>query len=412
MQKLFWICLSSIIAGLLIRIPFGGGGILLSDILLPLFALGYLAPFIFIKKNLPKVSFLAPGLFFLTIAFFSYLLGSWELLLKEKILSFSYLIRFFSILTFGVATTDFIQNSKKDLIPSFFKNLWIIAGIIIAFGFLQFYFLPDIGGFSTLGGFDPHIGRFLGTWMDPNFIAGFLSFLLPVLFGKFYQSTNSKEKTILGILIILFLYALFLTFSRSGYLALISGLCFFFLLRDPKIILLGILLSSFGLIVNERAQKRTLELLGTTKSILLRDTDEIDATANLRIESWTKSFELWQKYPLLGIGYNTYRFRASEEGIVDESFFSAGGSDSTFLTILVTTGIFGFLSFSYFYFKLWFINLRRFFHTKNELFLGFVAGISALFFHSFFVNSLLFPHIFLVILFVAGILESKKIQKI
>lgn len=409
MQKLFWICLSSIIAGLLIRIPFGGGGILLSDILLPFFSSLYLGQLFFIKRNFPIVSFSNAGLFFLIIAFFSYLIGSWDLLLKEKILSFSYLVRFFSILVFGIATKNFIQNSKKEISEFFFQRLWIISGIIIAFGFLQFYLIPDIGNFSTLGGFDPHVGRFLGTWMDPNFIAGFLSFLLPLLFGKFYQSSNSKEKIKLGILIILFLYALFLTFSRSGYLALISGLFFFFLLRDPKIILLGILISILGIFTNERAQKRTFELFGTAKSILLRDTDEIDATANLRIESWSKSFELWKKYPAWGIGYNTYRFRAAEEGIVDESYFSAGGSDSTFLTILVTTGIIGFFSFSYFYFKLWIVNLKKFFHTKNELFLGFVSGISALFIHSFFVNSFLFPHIFLVVLFVAGILESKKI---
>ena len=415
MQKIFWICLFSIVCGLLVRIPIGGAGILLSDILLPIFAALYCIQKVLIERSFPRVSFFGPGMFFLLFAFLSFFFGAWDLFFQERLLSFFYLIRFFSILVFGVATMDFLQtkNKEKQKIQRelFFRNLLFVASTVVLLGYLQFYLFPDIGDYSTVGGFDPHTGRLLGTWMDPNFLAGFLGFLLPVMFGKFYNSVSRLEKIKLGILILIFLYALFLTFSRSGYLSLIVGMTFFFLFRDLKIILLGVVVAGFGLFTSERAQLRTIELVGTVKSIILQDTDEIDPTASLRIESWSKSFELWKKYPLLGIGYNTYRFRAAKEGLVDEDFFSAGGSDSTFLTILVTTGIFGFVVFAYFYAVLWITNLRRFLQTKNELYLGFVAGLSTMFVHSIFVNSFLFPHIFLVILFVAGILEIPVLKK-
>lgn len=412
MQKLFWACLFSIVFGLLVRIPIGGAGILLSDILLPIFSTLYVIQKILIKRSFHPTSFFGAGMFFLFFAFLSFLLGAWDLFFQERILSFSYLVRFFSILIFGVATMDYLQTKKKETQEKkrdlFFRNLWFVAGMVVFLGYLQFYLLPDIGEYSTVGGFDPHEGRFLGTWMDPNFLAGFLGFLLPVMFGKFYSSVSRSEKITLGILILIFLYALFLTFSRSGYLSLIVGLTFFFLLRDFKIILLGVVVAGLGLFSSERAQIRTIEFVGTIKSIVLQDTDEIDPTASLRIESWSKSFELWKKYPLFGIGYNTYRFRAAEEGVVDEEFFSAGGSDSTFLTILVTTGVFGVFAFTYFYLVLWVTNFRRFLRTGNELYLGFVAGLSTMLVHSIFVNSFLFPHIFLVILFVAGVLETSE----
>lgn len=412
MRYLFWACLLCLIPGLLIRIPFGGGGILLSDLLAPLFALLWLGQKLLIERELPSVKFILPALTFTVMALLSWVWGAWDLLLKEQILSFSYIVRFASIVIIGWSVLDRVtEDASNRVLIGLFK----IIGVVIGLGYLQFYVYPDISNFSTVGGFDPHIGRFLGTWMDPNFVGGLLAFILPVMLGFWYQSQNKKVKWWLGALILVSIYALFLTFSRSAYLAGIGGLGLFFLLRDPKIILVGIILASLGLVSSERAQKRVGELVGTMSSVVLRDTDEVDATAKLRVQSWQRSLTLFEKYPVLGIGYNTYRFRGAEEGVVDEKFFSAGGSDSTLLTVLVTTGILGFLAFMWFYLDLWVRNFARWrsaartssFLSGGELNLGFVAGWSAILVHSVFVNSLLFPLILIPIMVVAGVLESR-----
>jgi len=288
--------------------------------------------------------------------------------------------------------------------------LFWISGVTILLGYAQFVFIPDIGTWSTEGGWDPHTGRLLGTWMDPNFVAGFLGLIIPLAMGQWYDSESSKERFLLGGLILLFLGALFLTFSRSGYLAATMGLFLFFLFRDPKVILIGIVVVMIGIFSNERAQKRVMELAGTVTSIILQSSDEIDPTASLRIQSWMQSFELFQKRPILGIGFNTYRYIAAEEGIVDESNFSSGGSDSTLLTVLVTTGVVGCFAFLWFLFSIWFYSFHRFCRSysitkpseSQALYLGFSSGCVALFVHSFFVNSLLFPLILMVVLIVAG----------
>lgn len=440
MRYLFWICLLCLIPGLLIRIPFGGGGILLSDILVPLFALLWLGQKFLIDRSLPSFRFIVPALGFVVVALLSWVWGGWDLLLKEKILSFSYLVRFVGIVILGWSVIDQLNlcpPEKGELKGVLFKtktppnlpfsgerlqasdkillNLFGIIGVVVLLGYAQFYLIPDISKFSTVGGFDPHIGRLLGTWMDPNFVGGLLAFFLPLMIGYCYQSACRKTHIWLGALILLCVYALFLTFSRSAYLAGIGGLGLFFLLRDPKIILIGILLAGLGLATNDRAQQRVGELAGTMASVILRDTDEVDATAKLRVQSWQRSLELWQKYPVLGIGYNTYRFRGAEEGVVDEKYFSAGGSDSTLLTILVTTGVVGLIFFLWFYADLWVRNFVRWrraprvssFLSGGELYLGFVAGWSAILVHSVFVNSLLFPLIFMPIMVVAGVLESR-----
>ncbi len=410
MRYLFWACLLCLIPGLLIRIPFGGGGILLSDILAPLFALGWFVQKLLIDRQLPSFRFVAPALGFTVVALLSWVWGAWDLLLKEQVLSFSYIVRFVSIVFLGW----YVLDKKAVEVDKILLNLFKIVGVVVVLGYLQFYVYPDISKFSTVGGFDPHIGRLLGTWLDPNFVGGLLGFMLPVMLGYWYQTDNKKIKYWLGGLVLLSIYALFLTFSRSAYLAAVGGLAIFFLLRDPKIILVGILLATLGLVSSERAQQRVGELAGTMASVVLRDTDEVDATAKLRVQSWQRSLTLFEKYPVIGIGYNTYRFRGAEEGVVDENFFSAGGSDSTLLTVLVTTGVFGFLAFMWFYTDLWIRNFNRWrtaprrssFLSGGELNLGFVAGWSAILVHSVFVNSLLFPLIFMPIMVVAGVLEA------
>ncbi len=411
MKYFFWFCLALIIPGLLIRIPFGGAGILLTDIFLPLFSIIWLGKKFIFQENFPQNKFIISGFVFLGIGIISWLFGAYELDIKAKILSFSYLIRFFSILIFSWSASEQLAiNNKELMINNFLKNLFKILGFILFLGFLQFYLFPDIGKFSTEGGFDPHTGRFLGTWMDPNYLGGFLAFMIPFQIALFYKQKETINHIFIGGFIFLTLFALFLTFSRSAYLATVVGLFLFFFFHDRKMILIGIIIISFGILSNERATKRVGELVGTVKSIILLDTDEVDATASLRIENWKKSFELFQKYPLLGIGYNTYRFRAAEEGVVDENFFSAGGADSTLLTILVTTGIFGFFSFLYFCTKILFINLKRYLLKPQGIgiyYLAFVSGFLAILVHSLFVNSLLFPLIFLPVMTLAGVLERK-----
>lgn len=400
MQNFFWICLLLLIPGLLARVSFGGSGILATDILVPLFAVCWVGKKIIFNEKFPKCDFVGAGFAFVLVALVTWLIGAWSLDLSAKVLSFSYIIRIVTMLILGWAASEYFQDRS----PTFFKRFFLISGVVIALGFIQFIFIPDISLWSTEGGWDPHTGRLLGSWLDPNYLAGFLGFLLPIIVGAWYRKKNFW----LFCLGIIASVALFLTFSRSGYLAAVAGLGFFFLLRDWKIIILVLFVSILGLVSSERAQQRVEELSGTLASIVLQDTAEIDPTAKLRIQNWIKSFDLWKKYPVTGIGYNTYRWRAAEEGVVDESFFSAGAADGTHLTVLVTTGILGVLAYLWFLSILFWSPVQRWWKSKDERQLGFAMGVLSLLLHSVFVNSLLFPLIFLPVIVIAGVLQPAK----
>ena len=411
MRNFFWICLLLLIPGLLARIAIGGSGILTTDLLVPLFAALWVGKKIIFNEKFPKCDFIGAGFAFVLVATVTWLIGAWELDISAKILSFSYIVRIITMLIIGWAASEFfVQKSKttnyklQTIKEVFFKRFFFISAVVIVLGFIQFLLIPDISSFSTEGGWDPHIGRLLGTWLDPNYLAGFLGFLLPIIVGEWYRTKNKWFLLLIGATLV----ALFLTFSRSGYLAAIIGLGFFFLFRDWKILLLAAFIATLGLAASERAQKRVGELTGTMASIILQDTAEIDPTAKLRIQNWIKTLDLWKKYPATGIGYNTYRWRAAEEGVVDENYFSAGGADGTHLTVLVTTGIVGFLAYMWFLMTLFWKPIQRWLKTKNELQLGFAMGFLSLIIHSFFVNSLFFPLIFLPVIVIAGVLQPHK----
>jgi O-antigen ligase len=136
----------------------------------------------------------------------------------------------------------------------------------------------------------------------------------------------------------------------------------------------------------------------------------IDVTAQARIESWQNALEIAKDHPFLGIGFNNFRFAQSDYGFFNYpqtgNEHSGAGSDSSFLTILATSGILGFVIFIA---SLTVVLYKSFLLRKNFLaFATFVSFISIII-HSQFVNSLLFPLIMIWLWFLAGLafLESK-----
>jgi O-antigen ligase len=132
-----------------------------------------------------------------------------------------------------------------------------------------------------------------------------------------------------------------------------------------------------------------------------------DASARLRFASWDEAWQLFLEEPLIGQGYNRYKYAALELGTLkDLNIHSASGGDSSLLNILAMTGLLGTLPFLALYGllakKAW--DLR-----KTGYGLGFLSALCGLFVHCIFVNSLLFPLFMAPFWISAGLLhESAK----
>jgi O-antigen ligase len=285
----------------------------------------------------------------------------------------------------------------------FFRRL-LIGGMIVSMvliailGFLQLKYFPS---FLELGlyleGWDPHIGRLLSTWFDPNFIGGFLAFVLPVTIAlALYFKRKKKIRMAVFLLAasLIGLIALYLTFSRSGYLALIVSLGILTFFKSRKLLLGLIIAGIIGFTLSPRVQDRTIEAVDSAKGFIGLDSQKpLDPTAELRVYSWQFAREIIADYPLLGAGFGRYATEINHRGHGLLSDHSSGGSDSSLLTIWAQTGIFGLLSYLAIGFVAAVTAIRRI-RKKNDfdsyLLLGLLSGFAGMMVHSVFVNSLLY----------------------
>ena len=285
----------------------------------------------------------------------------------------------------------------------FFRKL-LIGGMIVSMvlisilGFLQLKFFPsflDLGMY--LSGWDPHEGRLLSTWFDPNFIGGYLAFVLPVTIALglyFKRNKQIRMAVLLAIASVVGLEALYLTFSRSGYLALIVSLGILTFFKSRKLLIALIIVGIIGFSLSPRVQERTVEAIDSAKGLIGLDSQKpLDPTAELRVYSWQFAREIIADYPLLGAGFGRYAFEINARGHGLLSDHSSGGSDSSLLTIWAQTGIFGLLSYLAIGYVAAITAIRRIWGRNDfdsYLLLGLLSGFSGIMVHSVFVNSLLY----------------------
>lgn len=393
----------------------------LNDLFIPFFVMIW----VFKKVSLDrkwKVPPLFPMITLWTIiAAFSLLINTTWLASNELIEGFLYLIRFIGYFFLYLIAYDEIKKNNN----SWEKILYGLIGgaiLIAIFGFIQLKIYPSFFELDMQDyGWDPHIGRLLSTWFDPNFVGGFLAFITCILFGIAifdYKNLLKKLPKLAGFSIIfaIIVAALYLTYSRSAYLACGIGLLVITGMKSRKMLLLALIVLGIAAIGLAQIQARFLDLWESFQSIM--DFDNFsslfnpDATSRLRVESWQDAVAVIKEHPWFGSGYNTFKYAQWHMGLVqDIEAHATTGSDSTLLTIFATTGVFGFIAYIWFYIKAIVDSIKNAVHKKSldlhqSYNLGLAGGLIALLLHSTFVNTLLFPHV-LVFFWIALALSAK-----
>lgn len=383
-------------AGEFARISVGGLDLLALDIIAPAVFAVWLIQSIIRKSAIPLDGGGGWLIAFWVIALISLVKSAASLPASEAMTATMHFIRFV-----GVSGLYFVaraMNGQRIII----ERALIASVILLAFsGFVILKFIPDFGeaGLADVG-WDPHIGRLTGTWLDPNFAGGAFAFFIALIGSRLLSTRKVFEQSWLigtaGLLVI----ALLLTYSRSGLLALgVAGLVIG-LIRSRVLLALGIALFIVGVAVSPRLGERVGEFTQTITSLGSESQQVMDPTAKLRVDSWQEGLRLWGEYPTLGVGYGAY---GSYQTFVPRASHAASGADSSLLTVAATTGTVGLLVYlallSNFFWSAW---QRR----HDALAFGFFAGGLGLVAHSFFVNSLFFPPLALVLFVTAGVIAG------
>ncbi|MBD3366235.1 hypothetical protein GF360_02705 [candidate division WWE3 bacterium] len=354
------------------------GGIYLFDLFAVLWVFGGFLYFFMVKRlkfYVPKIFF--PLLGFIFIAFVSLLavLGKFSQL--ELLVSGFYLFRFIIYVLGGLLVYNFLHSGQFS--EEFLFKLVAFSAVFISLaGFIQLVVLPDFTKLDSSLGWDPHKNRLASTFFDPNFVGAYLVLCFNILVSgkRFYKKFYVP-------LVLLTVFSIFLTFSRSAWLMLAISIFVWGVFRYRFLLFLAGVLAFSAYFAVPRVQTRISGI-----------TDPADS-AHFRLISWQNTFEIASDNLFLGTGFNTFRFVQKDYGYfgVDWGGHSGGGSDSSLLLVLATTGVFGFLAFFGFWVVSGISGLQSI--KSNPYSLVLLASLSSLLVESFFINSLFYPQILL-----------------
>lgn len=315
--------------GQLGRVTLGqlNGVFYIHDFVLLALLLGFVLFFLLSKRNIILPVGSIPLIFFILFATAS-LVNSFNLFSGDNVFSGSlFLVRFILYSSLYVVVFNLIEKEEIKLI----LEVFLLASLVISLlGFLQFIFFYDLSFLSDYG-WDPHIGRLVSTFFDPNFLGGYLVFSFSISLALYVFKTLPS---FLIITPLVYFIAIILTFSRSAYLSWIVSVLLFGFFRSKKLLLLFIPIFAFTIFLLPRAQER------------ISGAAQIDVTAQARINSWQNALEITSKNLFLGVGFNNYRQAQAQHGYFTvnnpEGGFSGAGADSSLLLVLATTGVLGF----------------------------------------------------------------------
>lgn len=305
---------------------------------------------------------------FTVIASFSLIFASVRFSAEQIFIGSLYLARWIAYMLFYFAVWELVRK-RDEFKKRLYDALIVVGGFIGGFGLLQYFLFPDTRGLLEYG-WDEHYARLIGTFLDPGFTGILLVlFLILVLVRKWEQSRVGRAKFFL--LFALGFLALALTYSRASYLSYLTGLTAIYIVRRNWRLAIGgtlLILATAFLLPRPGGEGVALSRTSTIFS---------------RLESYQKALNTGLENPVLGVGFNLYRYADG-----DLISHSGAGSDSSLLFVFATTGVIGLSAYLALWWKILLLGWDRRMTTRGAVL---VVATVVLLVHSFFNNSLFYP---------------------
>lgn len=377
LKKLFIITLLLFPLGELIRINLGNSIVLKPlDIGTGLVVIVWLIFKLIKKEKIKQKYVIVPILLFATIGFFSLIINYFSLSLNQFLASLMYLVRWIEYVGIFFVVSEFDKSFKKKIINSILS----VGLIVVIVGYIQYFFYPSLKSLFYLG-WDEHMHRMFSVFFDPNFAGAFFVLLFLFLSNLFF---NKKNKLI-GLLSILTLGAIFLTFSRSALIMLITSSAVMFTLMNKKIWIVLLFIITFLVLVIS-SKYFNIENINLFRVV----------STEARLETAKNAITIIKDHPIFGVGLNSYRYIQIRYGFRNknaELSHADAGVDNSILFVLATTGGVGLIL----YLLIWFRILKIQFSPLA------VASVFGIFIDSMFINSLFYPSLMFWLWVVLGL---------
>lgn len=294
------------------------------------------------------------------------------------------------VMTFAVQVILFFgyyhMVSKKEfsftiqitaLISSILWNVACVISLVQYIMDIQYRTISPLNHMVRQGIID---GRLFGIFSDPNF-AAFTSFVLLILLAyTYYCVKNTGIHVYIGITGIINVAYIILSNSRTVFLCIIGTVFFFVLLmtyrhyvedgrksirklflhaiRNMALSLVGLLIVYSLIFFPMQVVGRQLEPQRSETDLVREDVGGDNLTNN-RSTIWTHYFDLYKEKPVFGFSLNKalpYATEHDPEGYLAQTQYV---THNGYLSLLIETGIVGFLVMALFFILLFWRNVKR-----------------------------------------------------
>jgi len=361
------------------RVPLPNGvAFSLNDILLVAVILVWLGSHILKRRKFVFGKLGKPIVVFSVIGLMSLLVNLPSLGVNNLFISSLYLVRWVAYALIYVIVSEFEPKFKNKI------SYWLLfsGSIVIFLCYVQYFFYPNLRNLFYLG-WDVHLYRMFSSFLDPNFAGAFfvLFFIFSLVLGlKHFRKKENFKSGIIFLIAITDFIAVYLTYSRSALIMLIVTVVTYLIVQRQKRLIVAAII---GLIAIIFFLPKSFTTEGTN---LLRT-----ASGVARIESLQTGVKIFQQSPILGVGFDAYRYAQHKVGLNSlywQVIHSGAGTDNGFLFILATAGIVGLAAFLYILFSIFSLAKQNL--KKNIYAVVLFSGLAGLIIDGLFVNSLFY----------------------
>ncbi len=331
---------------------------------------------LFKNKNSKYKKIFTSILIFNLVAIISLTVNSSYLAINELVIAAAYLARlniYFSLLF--IELFEF-ENKKINVLK---KALIVSSTLVVIFGIIQYFFYNNLRNLYYLG-WDEHLYRLFSTFLDPNFVGLFFAIFSIFIIGKLFSLRDKFNIQFYTYIFLLLLtsVSLLLTYSRTALVSLLVGLVVLMVtLKKIKLLILLTFLFILGIII---VSDFSIEGMNPLRI----------ASSEARVESMNQAIEIFSENPILGVGFNAYRYAQIDKGFrsaeLTKNSNADAGTDNSFLFVLATAGIVGFFA----YLNIW-KNIILAINSKDRYIKIFaITIIISLFIGSLFINALFY----------------------
>jgi putative inorganic carbon (hco3(-)) transporter len=251
------------------------------------------------------------------------------------------------------------------------KQMWTLLALM-----MLTTLRANIGFYHTVSGRDfSHFSnnlRYAGVlgYAGQNGLAAFMAEMLVFLLAVAPAARGFWYRVLMYASIAFTAYCVLFCFSRGGYVGLLAGLVILGLLKDRKhLFIVAALLLTWQTVVPNAVRERVL---------MTYDGDQVESSANERLQLWQDAFTIIPEHPILGTGFVTYRYLGRSEDYLDTHNF--------YVKVTVETGLVGLALFAY---LLWIIireGFALFRESQDPLYQRLGLGLVAMMFCAIAVN--------------------------